>query len=104
MPPVAAPTLTVLMTPEPVSVPWVRVTAGETATLPAWTNLALAPLIVIPLVALSEPLPPRARAPLVTEVAPVKALAPDRVTVPAVVLSRPAAPPRMAETAPLRRS
>ena len=104
MPPVAAPTFTVVNVPLPVSVPWVRVTVGATATLLVSTNLAPEPLTVMPPEAFTDPEPLRARAPLLTEVAPVKVLVLLIVTAPAVVLFRPVVPPRIAPTEPLRSS
>ena len=67
-------TLTVLTVPVPSSVPWLSVTAGDTATVPAWTNFAVAPPIVMPLLALIAPVPVSESVPAETVVGPVKVL------------------------------
>ena len=71
IPPVASPTFTVLMVPLPVTVPWVRVTTGVAATLLVCRSFAPLPLMVMPLLALTAPLPLRVRVPSETSVAPV---------------------------------
>ena len=63
-------TFTVLIVPVPSTVPWFKVTVGETAVVVLTTNLAPLPLRVIPLLPLIAPVLLKMRDPPLMVVAP----------------------------------